>query len=248
MRIAICDDDITFMGILTKRLYKLFEKRGIAAQVSCHDTPQSLYNEVAAHPDAFDLFFLDIEMPGMRGTALSRELRRLDPACLIIFITAFDSEVYNAFHYRADGFVPKTKLDERLPGEIDLILENRRMAKLEGPIFFNVETPRQRGIENKELLIRLRSTEILFFENNYRNLTLHALDATYTVKRLDYKEVRSEFLQRGFFLTHRSYLVNPIHIKAVARTEVILFNGIEVPLSRPQRENIVNQFMGFMDK
>lgn len=37
----------------------------------------------------FDILLLDVEMPGMSGTALAREVRRDNRAVQIVFITGF---------------------------------------------------------------------------------------------------------------------------------------------------------------
>lgn len=133
--LAICDDDVVFMPILTRHLEQIFEQRNLKVLIQCFDNPQSLLCVVKKDTDAFDVFFLDIEMPTKRGTSLSRELRQLCPACKIVFITSHNDEVYNAFHYRADGFVPKDMLEERLPSEVNHILESCRMAQIDGPVF-----------------------------------------------------------------------------------------------------------------
>ena len=243
MRIAICEDDVVFMSILTGKLHRLFKSRQIEASISCFDNPHELVAEVMSHPDSYDIYFLDIEMPGKRGTALSKELRQLDPTCRIIFITAYDSEVYNAFHYRADGFVPKSMLDARLPSEIDLIMKSQRLSQIEGPAFFCVDMPNDTRQTGKDLLIRLRVPEIVYFESVNRKILLHACKAVYTLKNTTYKEICAQYLRRGFIHVHRCYLVNLAHIKAVGGKEVFLSNDEQIILSRRFRDRVIADFM-----
>lgn len=58
------------------------------------------YNEV-------DLAVLDIEMMGMSGLELSKELRKIDPRISIIFITGYDQYALEAFNQQAIGYVMK---------------------------------------------------------------------------------------------------------------------------------------------
>ena len=40
--------------------------------------------------DKIDIAFLDIEMPGMNGISLAKELKKINPLVNIIFVTAYN--------------------------------------------------------------------------------------------------------------------------------------------------------------
>lgn len=248
MNIAICDDDSTFMRILADTLGDIFERRGHAIEVSCFEEPGELLDAVRERPGLFDICFLDIVMPLVRGTTLSRELRRLEPGCKIVFITAYDdTEVYSAFHYRADAFVPKRYLDEHLPAEVDFVLERIRMDQANGPLYFEAQVSRAGNAGGVDLTLRLRLADILYFERGRRQVQLHADGAAYALWNTDFKTVLDEYLQNDFVQTHRCFLVNLAHIRAVGKQDILLYNNERILLSRRRRDEVTVRFMDYME-
>lgn len=97
------------------------------------------------------------------------------------------------------------------------------------------------------MLIRLRPKDILYFESSRRKVLLHAVDAIYTLRRRKYQDVREQFKALGFIDTHRFYMVNIAHIKAVTKQQdVLLDNGERILLSRRLHDQVVEHFMSAM--
>jgi len=55
-----------------------------------------------------DIAFLDIEMPGLDGFALTRELHKVDPNIKIVFVTAYSNYALDAFGIDALGYLLKS--------------------------------------------------------------------------------------------------------------------------------------------
>lgn len=235
------------MLTLKDMLKEIFQQRCHILEVFCFDEPQELLETVKAQPGLFDVYFLDVRMPSMRGTRLSRELRQLEPGCKFVFITAFDdAEVLNAFHYSADAFVPKRLLAERLPDEVAHLLDCIHQNQSAAHHYFEAQMSRVGYPDSISLLLRLRLVEILYFECSHRKVRLHATDVVYALQRTDFKTVLETFSCR-FIQTHRCFLVNPMHIRAVNTLDVVLNSGERLPLSRHRHDNVKVQFMDFMD-
>jgi len=60
-----------------------------------------------------ELALLDIEMPGMSGLELARELRKISPQMVIVFVTAYDNYLSESIKIPADYYLlkPYTKED-----------------------------------------------------------------------------------------------------------------------------------------
>ncbi|MDL2253664.1 LytTR family DNA-binding domain-containing protein [Ruminococcaceae bacterium OttesenSCG-928-I18] len=243
MTFAICDDDITFATIFAKKLDQQLKRYELTVEIVRFYSSAELLDEVKFHPKRFDVFFLDIEMPQVRGTTLAKELRQLDSSCKIVFITLYDAEIFNAFHYKADAFIPKTIIDDRLSTEIACLLESLQQTRSEDYVFFDVEMPKNSRHANLDLRLRLYLSDILFFESSNRKVLLHAEDATYTVKGVNWKRIRDDFKERGFIEAHRCILLNPKHIKAVGKQEVLLDNEERIGLSRRYHKTVLGNFM-----
>ncbi|MBQ9042614.1 MAG: response regulator [Eggerthellaceae bacterium] len=77
--------------------------------------------EVLALPDAggFDVAFLDVDMPGMDGIQLARELKRLNPHVNVVFATGFGEYMADAFALHSSGYLRKPITAEAVAEELD---------------------------------------------------------------------------------------------------------------------------------
>lgn len=66
-------------------------------------------SEVLELPDVttFDVAFVDIDMPGMNGVSLAKELKRLNPRINVIFATGFGEYMSDAFALHSSGYLMK---------------------------------------------------------------------------------------------------------------------------------------------
>jgi len=61
-----------------------------------------------------DVVLLDVEMPGLDGLDIARELRRLQPTPAVIFVTAFEQYAVEAFELAAVDYLVKPVRGDRL--------------------------------------------------------------------------------------------------------------------------------------
>ena len=76
-----------------------------------------------AEENRVDLAFLDIEMPGMNGLELAKRLRSIYPEVIVIFVSAYDKYMAEAFKIQADYFLMKPCTRE----DILSVLERARL-------------------------------------------------------------------------------------------------------------------------
>lgn len=107
LRTIIVDDESLARRGLKLRL-QAFDDVEVLAE--CRNGREAL---AAIRELAPDLVFLDIQMPGMDGLALVRELQS-DGMPLIVFVTAFDQYAVQAFELHAVDYVLKPVDEERL--------------------------------------------------------------------------------------------------------------------------------------
>ena len=99
--IAICDDEKIFRDEISC----LVKKRVAESRVDCYDSGESLLES----EERYDIYMLDILMPGVSGLELSRQIRDKEehPAPIIIFITALKDHMQDAFDVQAYHFLVK---------------------------------------------------------------------------------------------------------------------------------------------
>ncbi|MCK6075088.1 response regulator [Paenibacillus silvae] len=72
-----------------------------------------------------DIWFVDIEMPGMSGLELAANIHEIDPEAVIVFVTAYDQYAVAAFEHEALDYLLKPIEMGRLSRTIDRISRER---------------------------------------------------------------------------------------------------------------------------
>lgn len=119
MRIAICDDEVAMVQILEEKIKKLLPDAVIDKYLSG--------DELIASGSKPDILFLDIQMPGMDGMETAKMLRQDNEDMILIFVTAAEEYVFQAFHYLVKPFS-----DEKLKEVVTKAVHNiKRSSRLE---------------------------------------------------------------------------------------------------------------------
>ena len=113
MRILAVDDK----AMPRKVLVRAIEEAAPGAEiVACASAGEAL-----ALPDAggFDVAFVDIDMPGMNGVALARELKKLNPRVNVVFATGFGEYMADAFALHSSGYLMKPITADDVAAELE---------------------------------------------------------------------------------------------------------------------------------
>ncbi|PZT55158.1 response regulator [Paenibacillus silvae] len=89
-----------------------------------------------------DIWFVDIEMPGMSGLELAANIHEIDPEAVIVFVTAYDQYAVAAFEHEA----------------LDYLLKPIEMGRLSRTID-RISRERERGHEKKEQIQKQQQTQ-----------------------------------------------------------------------------------------
>lgn len=181
-----------------------------------------------------DVVFLDIELPDMTGFELLQQVDNIN--FQTIFTTSHSHYAIRAFRFNALDYLVKpikeTELDEAI----------KRLLKYAGnkiEVKHALSNLESKSVENQKLLLqtqngtlRLPLKQITHLEGdrNYSYIYLSNGTRELSSKNLAYfEDILSD---KSFFRSHRSYLVNTYHIKALLEGHFVLKNGIEIPISR----------------
>ncbi len=103
MRIAICDDEKTFLVKLKKDISDILN--GSDYELAEFQSGESLlfaYNE-----QKYDIIILDIEMNGINGLDTAREIRRCDRSAVMAFLTSYESFAVQGYEVKAERYILK---------------------------------------------------------------------------------------------------------------------------------------------
>lgn len=203
MQIAICDDEKEIREMLGARIKKLYPEAVLFFYISGEELLMA-----GKQPD---ILFLDIRMVGKDGMETARELRRNNEKTILIFVTAIEEYVFQAFDVGAFHYLVKPFTEEKFEEVFRHAVEQYQKADS-----LNVRFPEK---EEKYIMVRaggvhtkIRHKDIIYAEVFNRKVNIHSTngDIEYYGKLSDLEQQLGE----DFFRPHRAYL---IHFKYVIR-------------------------------
>ena len=136
MRILLVDDEDLQLLRLNNEVKKVLSDAEILSYNSSLDALKDNRNT------KIDIAFLDIEMPGLNGIRLAKELKKANPQVKIIFVTAFDNYAMDAYKIHASGYLSKPVKADKIKEEIEALrypIELAPKKKIQIKCFGNFE-------------------------------------------------------------------------------------------------------------
>lgn len=183
-----------------------------------------------------DILFLDIQMPEMDGMETARELRRMhreDKKPILIFVTAIEDYVFQAFDVGAFHYLVKPFADEKFAE----VLKNA-VAEATAKNWAGAAKGQKQGPDllitagGSHIVVNLE--DLVYAEVFDRKVILHTLDAD-----IEYYGKMKELEKKAgdcFFRPHRAYLVNFAYIKKYDATSIELEKGRALMAKQNYRE------------
>ncbi len=226
--IAICDDEVSMVQILEEKIKKLLPDAVIDKYLSG--------DELIASGSKPDILFLDIQMPGMDGMETAKMLRHDNEDMILIFVTAAEEYVFQAFDVGAFHYLVKPFSDEKLKEVVTKAVHNiKRSFKLEkDEKYIMVQTA------GSHIKIFLR--DIVYAEVYNRKVIIHtrSTDIEYYGKLQEL----SDMAGTDFFRTHRAYLVHFKYVEKYDATCVTMKNGTAL-IAKKNYPEFVKQYLKY---
>ncbi len=214
---------------------------------SCRNADEAIAQIKINEPD---LLFLDIAMPFKTGFDLLNELQGF--SFEIIFVTAHNNYMIEAFHFSAVDYLLKPINDVLLVNAVKRakkrIEEKTGHTNIEA-LIHNVQ--QKHSPQNMKLCLSsvkgfdiVDLKDILYCEasGNYSNFHFNNQQVVCTSKTMHEYEVLLE--DAGFVRIHKSYLVNLQHAKEYIRGEggsLKLSDGTELEVSRRKKDILMTK-------
>lgn len=197
-----------------------------------------------------DLLFLDISMPGQNGFELLREMPSIPFE--IIFVTAYDKYMLQAFQYSAVDYLLKPVEEEVL---IDAVKRAAlRIEQKAGPqpveTFLHNVQQHQSPLKMKLCISTVKGfhvveiRDIVYCEANSNYTNIHFQSRSMICASRPIHEYETLLGDHHFLRIHKSYLVNLEYIREYVRGEggsVILQDGREIEVSRRKKELLISR-------
>ena len=224
MRIAICDDNTSFLNYFKPMLIKELELRSIKDEIETYTKAEVFLSHHRRKP--FTAIFLDLDMPEITGFEVARRLEE-DGNCFVIFITSHQELVYDSFSFRTLNFICKDPNSEVMQKRLHMVVRQLTEAlKQEKTIV----------LENKEQgRVSVKLCEVTYIESSSDHCIYHFNDETDTIAvRESIGDIEDRYREYDFIRVHKKYIVNLKYVFNISRSKetVVFKGGSELPMSR----------------
>lgn len=229
MRIAICDDERTYIKKIENDINSLKTHEN-EFEFSEFESGEAFISGFSK--DKYDLIILDIEMNDLNGLQTAKFLRQIDKNVILIFMTSYDKFVYQGYEVNAFRYILKNQPEPIYLKQLsDTIQEYYRNKKYIKVVDNDIE---------KELL----TVDILYIEVYSHQIVIHTFNKEYYQKGKlsDYEKMLEECL---FVRSDKSVLINITNIDYIKKNQVFMKNGKILYVSRNHLEKITKAFLKF---
>jgi len=232
--IALCDDDGRFRAQTARSLKDILEKRGIEAEVVKFRCAEDLMKAQTAGA-SFDLYLLDIVMPGMNGVTLARLLRTLYPTVPILFFTTSADYAVEAFSIGAVHYVVKPFTREQFTAAIDRALALVERSVGEGVL-----------LKTQNRFVKVPFEDIVWSETDEHYQIVHLKDGHQIVSRLSGQDLWAKLEpSRRFVRAGLKYVFNIAQMTGVGKEGVTLAGATVVKVPRRALSEVKAAYMRF---
>lgn len=237
MKIAICDDDALCRKQISSFLTAYAAQRDLELSVSVFDRASALMENVQ-HLDLFDIYILDIIIPGMNGIQLGIQLRQADPDGIILYLTSSPEYALDSYRARAFDYLLKPLQKEQLFSSLDQafgIMANRKKKSL--------------IVKTRESSIKLSLDTILYAELLNRKVTYYLINGntveTSTIRTTFAESIQELLADSRFVLCGPGLAVNLYHITMTDSDTLYFKNGKKVYVGKRAGRDIRSAWSDF---
>ena len=237
MKIAICDDEKRIRDILLDLV------REVSPNVEIECFPEAKPVLSVNHDD--DIVFLDIQMPGIDGMKAARIMRSSGKKTIIVFVTALEEQVFNAFDVGAFQYIVKPFDRDRVKEIIKkAIARAEEQLQIEKTIAEKENdshrfiTVKSGGVNTKVII-----ADIVYAEIFDRRIVLH-MDNRDTIEFYGRISELENILGNDFFRVHRAYLINLAFVKTYDAKGVNV-SGEDIPVARGKYQDLIKAYLSY---
>ncbi len=233
IRLAVCDDEDQCLESTKSMLEEWAVHKDIPVQIRCFSNGDALIESIASA--RADIIFLDIMMPLLSGMDTAREIRQLDKAVKLVFLTSSPDFALESYAVKASGYIIKPvryeQLSEILGDCTAALSEEPKNLLLKSA--FGYHKIYLRDIE----YIEAQNKQVAFFLNSGPPLMVTEPLYSFENKLL---------VQDGFFKCHRSYIVSMPRVNSFTAGDITMKSGFRVPIARGVGKAFQDAYFAYM--
>lgn len=234
LQIAVCDDNIDELS----NMVQLIDLYRTSRHLNCeHVVFPNGFELISALEKGkrFDIYCLDIMMPGFTGIDAAKEIRTFDKTAPILFFTSSPEFALESYSVKAINYVLKPISKEKLFFTFDELLEQIK-AKEEDAVI----------VKSNEGIQKILISNLAFAEVIGRNVLYHLRSGKVVECTEPFSSVCDSLLKYGCFIKpHRSFLVNMQYVDTIENHQITLQTLSAVPVAQGKAKEIKQQYLNY---
>ena len=236
MKLAICDDEKRIRDIIAESVKEVSEKIEIEFYADAKGILSASFDS--------DILFLDIQMPGIDGMGAAKMLRSSGKKTVIVFVTALEDQVFNAFDVGAFNYIVKPFTKAKIIEVLNKAVKQAEDQRLvEAAISEQEEAGRTITVKSGGTNTRVILSEVQYAEIYDRRIILHmesSDDIEYYGRISDLENIAG----KDFFRVHRAYLVNLGAVKSYD-SKYVHMSDADIPVARGKYQELIRAYMSY---
>ena len=236
MKLAICDDEKRIRDIIAESVKEVSEKIEIEFYADAKGILSASFD--------CDILFLDIQMPGIDGMGAAKMLRSSGKKTVIVFVTALEDQVFNAFDVGAFNYIVKPFTKAKIIEVFKKAVKQAEDQRLvEAAISEQEEAGRTITVKSGGTNTRVILSEVQYAEIYDRRIILHmesSDDIEYYGRISDLENIAG----KDFFRVHRAYLVNLGAVKSYD-SKYVHMSDADIPVARGKYQELIRAYMSY---
>ena len=235
LQIAVCDDNIDELSNMVQLINLYRTTKNINCEYAVFPNGLDLVSNLEKGK-RFDIYCLDIIMPGFSGIDVAKEIRNFDKAAPILFFTSSPEYALESYSVKAINYVLKPISKDKFFFTFDELLERIKAEEKEDAIIVKSNM----GIQ--KILI----SNLTFIEFIGRNVLYHLRSGKVIECTESFSSVCDTLMKHGCFMKpHRSYLVNMQYVDNINNHQVILQTLSSIPVAQGKAKEIKQQYLNY---
>lgn len=233
MNILICDDDNNYVSLIKKYVQKFFTEH----KISDYEIREYYTGEDALKDKTFfDIAFLDVEMGGINGIDVGRELRKRNSNIIIFVITSYMSYLDDAMDEKVFRYINKP---------IDKYAIIRGMQKAMTICYSRHD--KKLMITSADDNVIINQSSIICIESLDRKRFIHTVEGKVYSSMESISYWYNQLDKDVFFMTNKSFIVNVKYVKSFS-DGMIEIEGMKnkALLSRDKRKEFKQKVLMYL--
>lgn len=230
LKIAICDDSKVDVGQLETALGALC---GYQIEYDVYFSARDLLEYILRHRENYHLYIFDIEMPGMTGLELAREIRKSGTKALFVFLTGYSQYVMDVFDVVTFAYISKPITAKKLDQVLSRAMQYLEMVKRDFVFHF------------RKNQFRVSCDDILYIEKKGRQAIIHTAEEDYKAN-MTTSSIWEQLDSRVFIHIHLSYIINMGHLRSIEGDEAVMDSGERLLVARAHMQDLKEKHMEFV--